>query len=134
MFSRNLNGVGAIKINTDICHMHITNCTFEHNYERASGGAIEVIANIAAFLHITGCEFRNNVAENVGGAIFIYAIQNGSNVTVIDSTFTDNIASAGSAIETFNSNYLSVFNCTFSDNIALKDEVYTCWIDSLHRI
>ncbi len=85
-----------------------------------------MIANIAAFLHITGCEFRNNVAENVGGAIFIYAIQNGSNVTVIDSTFTDNFARKGSAIETFNSNYLSVFNCTFSNIIALiGSTVYT---------
>ena len=60
----------------------------------------------------------------MGGAIFIYAIQNGSNVTVIDSTFT---ASAGSAIETINSNYYFIsfqLHINFSDNIALKDDVY----------
>ncbi len=56
-FSRSINGSGAIKINTDICHMHITNCTFEHNYDFASGGAIQVSANVAVVLHINGCDF-----------------------------------------------------------------------------
>ena len=115
---------GAITINTDICHMHITNCTFEYNDNNEGAGAIDMNANIVALLHISGCEFRHNDAEIVGGAIYIYAIQNGSIVNVIDSTFTDNTARAGSAIEIWNNKYLSVFNCTFSDNKAFKDDVF----------
>ena len=70
---------------------------------------------------ITGVDFKNGNAVN-GGAISIGDYSDGGNLTVVNSTFTNNAASGnGGAIDAadrWGSASLSIVNSTFTNNIA----------------
>ena len=86
---------GAILIMDEGASAVITESIFTENSAKV-GGAISV-SQASGDVLITDCEFTENQAQSEGGAIYNYAAD-GATLTVEDSTFTDNVASFGSAI------------------------------------
>ena len=89
---------GGIRIDGVTANVTINNTTFDDNSSQA-GGAI-CITN--GTLNINGCCFNNNFAQDSssidgGGAIFIWPSAGITNVTISNSSFSNNQATTGSA-------------------------------------
>jgi hypothetical protein len=85
----------------------ITHSTIAYNDARSSGG----LSNSAGTVRITGTTFASNVADGAG------AIRNSGTLTVIDSSFTDNLAFVFGTGTIMNFGLLEVTNTTFARNV-----------------
>ncbi len=90
----------------------IENCTFIENevggFQVSSGGAVSLNTD---FAHVRNCTFiSNSVIDDAGGAITISGESKVSN-----STFINNTAKMGGAVELYHG---SVFSCRFENNRA----------------
>ena len=91
------NGGGAVMVKESTGNVSITNCTFQNNSAIYNGGAVR-LNGPTGDVRITSCAFQNNNAS-FGGAIFIEKV----NVIIIhNSTFTNNTAVTGAAMEAHN--------------------------------
>jgi len=102
----------------------IDQCVFEDNVAAVSGGAILAVGFNPDYLlevTITNSVFTNNRGGNIvtndggGGAV---TIQDYASATVEGSSFSNNSAYAGGAIEFFYGGQGLVSNCVFEDNAA----------------
>jgi predicted outer membrane repeat protein len=84
------------------------NFTDGGGYDIGYGGAID---NKGGRLHVTGGIFSDNETDNEGGAIY-----SDGDMTVVNATFTDNLAHYGGAIE--NDNEASISGSSFTWNKA----------------
>ena len=92
----------------------IINCSFINNYESIDGGAI-LHTNMGT-LTVINSTFESNNAD-FGGAIYVSS----ENFKVINSNFTDNVATyLGGAIHCL-SDSMSISGCQFNGNRASKD-------------
>ncbi|MFQ5615513.1 MAG: choice-of-anchor Q domain-containing protein, partial [Anaerolineales bacterium] len=112
--NRAIGGLGGGGINgTSYAAITITNSTFRNNTTDFDGGAI-VTYQSPAGTNISGSTFINNSAGDDGGAIFT-----GAPLTLVNSTFSKNIAQgAGGGIYFNGWETMWVTNSTFSDNFA----------------
>ena len=97
-------------------NMDISNCNFSTNVVTGSGSGGAVYAS-SAVLTITKSYFSGNRAENDGGAIYF----NGDNIIVINSTFINNAAIAGGGGAIYSAGRytnISLINSFFSQNTA----------------
>ena len=110
-------------------NLNLTNLTARNNNAKYSGGAIYALFGT---LSIYDSTFINNTAQKDGGALFIDEV---SNFTTFNSTFTDNAAGsiAGAVYSAIsrNLNHSSVLNeslmNSFSNNSAgFENDVYEC--------
>lgn len=93
----------------------VKNCLFEAN-TAIRGGAInlKLFNETGSNVTVVNCTFTGNFANVTGGAIY----SNHGNLTVINSTFNDNEALLnGGGIYT-NEGILNVYNCSFKSNNA----------------
>jgi hypothetical protein len=105
---------GAVKSN-HYSYLSISHCIFDgnstsDNFELFTSGWGSAIHSYATTLSIENCLFTNNFANSSGT---IYA--SGNNVTILDSTFSDNVAAGTSAIEN-HADVMTIERCTFSNN------------------
>lgn len=106
------SGGAVLSIDGDVA---ITNGTFADNLSKVSGGAIVVVRG---GLSISNSTFERNLivretgAGGDGGAV---AVHEGAQLAVSDSTFADNLATAGGAIHVFKTSS-TITSCTFSAN------------------
>ncbi len=106
------SGGAILSIDGDLA---ITNSTFADNNSKVSGGAIVVVRG---GLSISNSTFTRNLIVREtggggnGGAV---AIRGGTLLSVADSEFTDNLATEGGAISSFNTNS-TITGCTFTGN------------------
>jgi|OM-RGC.v1.020332945 predicted outer membrane repeat protein len=109
----------TLSIISNAACLTVTNSTFAENNGGDQSGAIyhNGLANSAASTTINDSTFTGNLADREGGALFV----NG-NTTITQSTFTENRAdNAGGAIYAANNANLTVIDSTLSQNIALAD-------------
>ena len=112
-------------------HLYLENDVFINNTADDYGGAIYVNKGLDLITYktylanatIVNCTFKNNTVPTdqgtycSGGAISNY----GGNITIIDSTFDENKASAGGAIAIVQSSgNMTVINSVFNNNFAGK--------------
>lgn len=92
----------------------VKNCTFLNNYANNYGGGIYLAA---ANLTIDNCVFSGNESDN-GGAICDGNNNGGySNLTIIDSRFTGNVAYSGACLyNTVDYDDLVIDRCIFTNN------------------
>ena len=104
---------GGIRILTSEDAVTIDNLTFTRGTAPSTGssggGAIAVDATVG----ITSSIFTQNKGDYLGGAVYSYY----NPLTVTDSTFTENTASYGGAINSWET--VNVTNSTFNDNQAI---------------
>lgn len=87
------NGGGAINIAAASSYLTVENSIFQQNFTNNDGGAIS-IGGGEPHVHISHSTFQDNVCDECeGGAIANYGI-----MTVLNSTFSGNIARTGGAI------------------------------------
>ncbi|MEJ2606677.1 MAG: choice-of-anchor Q domain-containing protein [Anaerolineales bacterium] len=106
------SGGAILSIDGDVA---ITNSSFSDNFSKVSGGAIMVVRG---GLSISNSDFNGNriVRETGGGGSGgAIAIRGGTLLSVAGSDFTDNLATEGGAISTFNTNS-SVTGSNFTGN------------------
>ena len=102
-------------------YLEVYDSTFEDNTASWWAGAIHT--HYGAVTFIIRSKFENNAAQTAyaGGALYTY-----SNLTVIDSNFTENRAPSGGAIAASNYDYygskarVTLINCEFNNNTATK--------------
>ncbi len=87
------SGVSGGSVASEDAILIIENSTFESSTASSGGGALFVATSSSGLLVLNHVVFRNNSA-NSGGAIFC----NNTNVTVVESSFSENHASYGSDI------------------------------------
>ena len=103
----------------------ISDSTFTNNFARY-GGAIGFTSTSTSNVTITNSKFKNNSALRDGGAIYLEAYDNSEysgstiiyhhwEVNIVNSTFEDNKATNGAAMDVANAN---VDGCTFKNNNA----------------
>jgi predicted outer membrane repeat protein len=88
------------------------NCLFEDNEAQDDGGAIWVENGS---LELDGCAFLSNSAADDGGAIFAVV---GSTVSIEDCTFTSNGALSSGGAVGINGSDATILNSSFDDNYA----------------
>lgn len=95
--------------------INLSNSTFANNRGGGSGGGALFLSNTTT---ITGCTFTGNVLANSIGS-FGGAIDSLSNLTIINSTFTANMANDGGAIG--NLGHLVLSDSTLTANVATRN-------------
>ena len=78
-------------------NMVLIRTNFSHNFAAADGGAIHLLSN--SLLKIVNCVFIQNNSTSYGGAVCIKIC---GNTSMIANNFTNNFASYGGAISSFN--------------------------------
>ena len=115
-FTNCVNGFGAVTnfATSGSVQMDVENCRFINNSARNEPGAINNCGNMT----VTNCTFIHNVANWWAGAIHTHTF---ANTTIVDSTFTDNVAGGkkgsgwnGGAL--FSYGNLIVRNSNFTEN------------------
>ena len=99
----------------------ITDCTFTDNVAAEGGGALSVYQNTS--LTISSSTFSGNsntsTRDAYGGAVFVFDDDNGSDLTVINSTFTDNTAAlSGGGLYVSGMDAVSITDSVFNNNDA----------------
>ena len=102
--------------------LYLEDDTFSYNTAKSYGGAVHINKGMdsggrfyRAFAYINNCTFKNNLADYFGGAISLYD----SDVFVTNSNFVSNKAKEGGAISILNGMAnLTVINSSFTDNFA----------------
>ncbi|WP_297979359.1 DUF3344 domain-containing protein, partial [uncultured Methanobrevibacter sp.] len=102
----------------------VEKCSFINNTGTGSNGGGSIYIN-ALNATITDCSFEDSYAYRDGGAIRCVK----DNLKVINSNFTNCIASAGGAIA-LNAKYVNVTNCIFTNNSA--NSSYTTYSGGNH--
>ena len=110
-FTGNTAGTGGAIYNTAKGFVTVINSTFTQNSVTNFGGAIHSTSN--GFVKVYNSTFVNNYAKNYGGAI-----STKTNVTVVNSIFSDNAASSGGAIYTDDKGLMNVTDSRFNNNTA----------------
>ena len=78
-------------------------------------------ADSTADINISNCTFDSNIAHNNAGAIEYY----GTNLTIVDSRFINNIAySDGGAIYCHSDGFVNLTGCNFTNNTVFKGYGY----------
>ncbi|HEX3110397.1 MAG TPA: choice-of-anchor Q domain-containing protein [Thermoanaerobaculia bacterium] len=118
LFQNNVTGGGAISIQGGVAS--IEQSTFDGN-SSSSDGAIQIYGNstFQVDVRIDSCTFVNNVATGFnGGAIGIEVLNPGSNVQIVNDTFTGNSSGAGGhgAAIYAGASPVSITNCTIAGN------------------
>ena len=90
--------------------LSFSNARFENNSASGNGGAIATAANFVGTVSGSLFHFRGNGAAIDGGAIFFAGGASGHSLQLLNGTFYDNQALAGSAVRLADLNRLSVFN------------------------
>ncbi|XFA70366.1 cadherin-like domain-containing protein [Tistrella mobilis] len=125
-------GGGAVELGgtATASEAFITDSTFTQNTASGtggSGGAVLIAANALVDLDIVRSTFDRNVATSGGSGGAVALLGTNSTVSVVNSTFSGNTATYGSAIESTSA--LTVAHSTFSGNSA-SDATYNGTIDS----
>ena len=94
----------------------VDNCTFTNNKAANYGGAIDSFGKV----NINNCTFKNNQATKDGGGAIVSGGNPGDSLTVKKSTFINNRAEDGGAIDTYIKATIS--SCTFTNNRAMKKD------------
>ena len=106
---------GAIQIKGN--NVKVTNSKFEENKaSQSDGGAVFIVGNDALIINST---FKANSAKNVGAGLLI----NGSDVSVLNSSFNGNIADYGAGIYVVGSN-ANLFGSNFTNHNVKNGSVY----------
>ena len=109
-FSSNFANEGGAIRNTGNGTMTVSDCTFSDNYTiNSDGGAIT--NDIGATMTISNSTFSDNSAIYSGGGIV-----NEGRLTISASTFSQNHANTGGAIDNFGTGTLAISNSTLSGN------------------
>ncbi len=106
------SGGAILSIDGDLA---ITNSTFSDNFSKVSGGAVMVVRgglSISSSTFVRNLIVRETGGGGNGGAV---AIRGGTLLSVANSDFTNNLATEGGAISTFNTNS-SITGSTFTGN------------------
>lgn len=98
-------------------------CTFRNNYA-LYGGGVDFVA-LAQPLLFLGCEFEDNFTAISGSGINLLSATDGSNVSVLETTFLNNSSDAGGGLFAFvdlqapdGVSSLKIQHCTFGGNEA----------------
>ena len=106
---------GAIQVKGN--NVKIVNSTFNaNNASDTDGGAIFIMGNEALIINST---FDENSARSIGGGVLI----NGTDVTILNSSFNANDASFGGAIYVVGSN-ANIFSSNFTNHSVISGSVY----------
>ena len=90
--------------------IYLKNSKFENNSSKGDGGAL--INKEFSLLNVSNVIFIGNECGGVGGAIYNYFK---GNLTINESTFTDNYGLNGQAIE--NRGFINIYESKFLDNV-----------------
>jgi predicted outer membrane repeat protein len=97
-------------------NLTLINVVLQNFIKSSSSGTLNITSGGAIYntgrLTIINCTFLNNNVALYGGAIY----NAGPNQTIINSTFKNNSAQSGGAI--FNNNPTTILNSTFTNNVA----------------
>ena len=106
---------GAIQVKGN--NVKVFNSIFnENNASSTDGGALFIMGNEAIIINST---FYKNFAENVGAGVLI----NGTEVSILNSSFNDNIAGFGAAVYVVGSN-ANLFSSNFTNHSVINGSVY----------
>ncbi|MBQ3472834.1 MAG: DUF11 domain-containing protein, partial [Methanobrevibacter sp.] len=106
---------GAIQIKGN--NVKVFNSLFnENNASSTDGGALFIMGNEAIIINST---FYKNFAENVGAGVLI----NGTEVSILNSSFNYNIAGFGAAVYVVGSN-ANLFSSNFTNHSVINGSVY----------
>jgi len=113
-FIWNLSGYGGGGIENQLSDPTLSNCTFSGNLAVYGGG----VYNGNSDATLTNCSFSDNKAEAAGGGIYNYP---NNHITIINSTFTGNLAQDGEALgcnskESKYPSNVEINNCIFWDS------------------
>ena len=107
-----------------------TRTVFINNRAESTAGAVYAAYGAARSITFIQCSFINNTARtDTGGAIFFLTTQNvRGNLTLIDSTFSDNSATSCGAVHVsdVHTNHVNITGCTFTRNRATMTGGVAC--------
>ncbi len=94
----------------------IRDCLFENNRISGNGAVFNILDFSGKTLQISKCSFFDNQAENIGAGGVIYSESSTGMINIYNSTFHNNIGSAGGGAIRIKGGKLNAVNNTFYNN------------------